>query len=342
MFRFASCLAAAVMLLMGAAQAEVNIVTVPVGDLRNADDTYGGGYGGVDYAYRIGKYEVTAGQYAEFLNAVAGRVDTYGLYNDGMAIPYWGSDITKNGDGTISDPYTYSVPPAAVNRPVNFVSWGDSARFANWMHNGQPEGAQDSSTTEDGSYSLGGATDTAALWAVTRNPNATWVIPTEDEWYKAAYYDPQKPGGVGYWYYPTRSDTQPGRDLADVSGNNANYGGDPRPIDPPYSQTIVGQFLNSESPYGTFDQGGNEWEWTEALSGSTQRGRRGGSYNWEYKTLRASARMGADPAGNSQSIGFRVASIPEPSTAVLLGMGAVALLAYGWRRRRRLFCKGAA
>ena len=36
--------------------------------------------GSVAYAYNIGKYEVTAGQYTAFLNAVGG-VDTYALYN---------------------------------------------------------------------------------------------------------------------------------------------------------------------------------------------------------------------------------------------------------------------
>jgi formylglycine-generating enzyme required for sulfatase activity len=37
-----------------------------------------------------------------------------------------------------------------ADRPVNYVSWGDAARFANWLHNGQPSGAQDLTTTEEG------------------------------------------------------------------------------------------------------------------------------------------------------------------------------------------------
>jgi len=330
-----SCFVVLVVLLSpGIAQAEVIMELVPVGDPGNVADTHGAGYGGVDYLYAMGKYEVTGAQYTEFLNSVAG-VDTYGLYDSDMAIDFWGSEITRTGGGTLADPYTYSVTSGSANRPLNFVSWGSAARLANWMHNGQRAGKQDESTTEDGSYLLGGATDVPSLMAVVRKPDATWVIPTEDEWYKAAFYK----GGstnAGYWDYPTSSDVFPGRDLTDESGNNANYGGNPRPIDPPYSQTIVGQFRNSPSPYGTFDQGGNEWEWVEAvMSGGNRRGRRGGSYNWEGATLRAWVRMEANPASTSQSIGMRLALVPEPGAAALLGVGAVGLLVCACCRRRR-------
>jgi len=163
-----------------AGSATINIETVPVDNPGNAGELSGAGAGGaglnricgaVGYEYRIGKYEVTAGQYTEFLNAVA-KTDTYGLYNPVMSDTSYGSGITQtdaNGDGL----WEYSVASDFANRPVNFVNWGDSARFANWLHNGQPTGAQDLATTEDGSYTLNGATSDAALMAVTRKANAT-------------------------------------------------------------------------------------------------------------------------------------------------------------------------
>ncbi|MHC4066385.1 MAG: SUMF1/EgtB/PvdO family nonheme iron enzyme, partial [Planctomycetota bacterium] len=126
------------------------IDTVTVGNPGNADDTHGDGYGGVAYIYNIGKYEVTAGQYCEFLNAVA-DTDTYGLYNTDMWSDTYGCKIQRSGS---SPNYTYSVAPDWADRPVNYVSWGDAARFANWLHNGQPTGPQDLTTTEDGSYFL--------------------------------------------------------------------------------------------------------------------------------------------------------------------------------------------
>jgi hypothetical protein len=148
------------------------ILTVPVGNPGNANDTHGAGYGGVAYAYNMGKYEVTAGQYAEFLNAVAG-VDTYGLYNTAMWTHGYGCQIERfDGTGTAGDPYQYRVAGDWADRPVNYVSWGDAARFANWLQNGQPTGAQDLTTTEDGSYYLNGATSNAELLAVVREPDA--------------------------------------------------------------------------------------------------------------------------------------------------------------------------
>ena len=157
MKRFAFCLVALFVLALsaGAAQAYVNIETVPVGNPGNANDAHGDGYGGVDYVYNIGTYEVTAGQYTEFLNAVA-QTDTYSLYSWEMANLNWswGCTIRRTGQ---SGSYSYSVGSDWANRPVNYVSWGDAARFANWMHNGQPSGAQVLTSTEDGSYFLDGA-----------------------------------------------------------------------------------------------------------------------------------------------------------------------------------------
>ena len=91
------------------------------------------------------------------------------------------------------------------------MSWGDAARFANWLHNGQPTGLQIASTTEDGAYSLNGATSTAALNAVSRKAGANWFIPTENEWYKAAFHQPAAQGGDAdnYWDYPVRTNSAP-------------------------------------------------------------------------------------------------------------------------------------
>lgn len=119
------------------AQAAITIDTAYVGDAGNTVDTTG--FGSVDYDYRIGKYEVTAGQYTAFLNAVA-TADTYGLYNANMASTDDGSGINRSGP---SGSYSYTVDAAFVNRPVNYVSFWDACRFANWLGNGQKSGAQD-------------------------------------------------------------------------------------------------------------------------------------------------------------------------------------------------------
>lgn len=315
-----------------------SLETVPVGNPGNTADTrYNGGlrpegYGRVDYEYRIGRFEVTAGQYTEFLNTVA-KTDTYGLYYGGMFSDSYGCRIARTGN---QGSYMYSVAAEWANRPVNFVNWGDAARFANWLHNGQRSGAQDLATTEDGSYFLDGATSQATLLAVTRKPGATWVIPSENEWYKAAYY---KGGSLsaGYWDYPTSSNEAPAQDLGDVSGNNANHYTFPYtyPIDAGKYTTMVGEFQNSESPFGTFDQGGNVWEWNEAVYDGWARGFRGGSFfdldAIETDNLHAAALSGSDPENWCEgNTGFRMVLIPEPGT---LGLFAVAL---GLVRRRRV------
>ncbi len=325
-----------VSMIAAAAQA-VTIETVPVGNLGNAaDDT---GYGSVSYAYNIGKYEVTAGQYTEFLNAVA-KTDAYGLYNPTM------NDIIQSGT---SGSYSYSVAAYWANRPVNLVSWGDTTRFANWLHNGQPTGAQDSTTTEDGAYNLSGTHSyynpdgsignqsllNVALMAVNREADWKWAITSEDEWYKAAYYDPEKPGGAGYWDYPMKSDAPdvPSNDL-DGGGNNATFlvGGGDYTIGSPYYRTEVGAHENSESPYDTFDQGGNLWEWNERADTDLSRGLRGGSWYLGSVWLAAPSPDHYNPVFGHSHIGFRVVQIPEPTTITLLLCGLASLL---WCRRRK-------
>ncbi len=313
-----------------AAQADpIAIELVPVGNAGNTADTHGNGYGAVGYDYLIGKYEVTAGQYTAFLNAVAG-VDSYGLYNTDMWSSTYGCKIQQiESSGT----YTYSVAGDYANRPVNYVSWGDAARFSNWLQNGQNSGAQDASTTEDGAYSLNGATTQAALMAVTRNSGATWFIPTEDEWYKAAYH--KNDGTTGnYWDYPTGTDSTPSNDLSTPDpGNNADFNQSGYTIGSPYYRTEVGEFENSDSPYGTFDQGGNLWEWNETAI-SSSRGVRGGHWSHYSRSLLASNRYLYSPTYEDHyGFGFRVASVPEPGGIALLLSGAIAGLIW-WKRRR--------
>ena len=308
------------------AQPLLTIDTVTVGDAGNAADTTT--YGAVAYDFNIGKYEVTIGQYTSFLNAVA-ATDTYSLYNASMATDLNVAGISRSG---ASGSYTYAVVNNggdSSNRPITYVSWFDAARFANWMNNGATNGA----STETGAYTLNGATSGVNF---TKNAGATWWIPSEDEWYKAAYY---KGGGTnaGYWLYPTQSDSAPGNNIGGAANQANYYAGDYAVTQSStYSDTLnyltdAGAFSNSDSAYDTFDQGGNVWEWNDAVIGSS-RGRRGGSWSGNGFNLRSSRRSDFDPAVEANYVGFRVASVPEPSTAVLVLMGVGAL--YLWKRRR--------
>jgi formylglycine-generating enzyme required for sulfatase activity len=327
---------------------QTSLQFVTVGNPGNAPDyRFGPSFGAVDQPYQIGKYEVTAGQYTAFLNAVAAN-DTYGLYRTEMADPIvvWGCNIQVSGS---PGSYTYSVASDWANRPVNCVSFWSAARFANWLHNGQPTGPQNASTTEDGAYTLNGYIGSEG-GTIAKNAGARYWIPSEDEWHKAAYYDPNKlgPGVPGYWLYPTMSDTPPINTLIDPDpGNHANFydeygtGTGNYSIGSPYYKTPVGAFAHSGSAYGTFDQGGNLWEWTDTVgitfSGWSSRVVRGGCFAQFSENLAASSfhLRGLNAGGGGTYFGFRVASVPEPSGIALLAAGAIVLLAYLWRRRRR-------
>lgn len=318
--------------LPATAAATVTIDYVTVADAGNAADSTG--YGAVAYAYRISRNETSIGQYAAFLNAVA-STDTYGLYNVGM------SSSLVNGISQSGTPgnYSYSVAQGSANRPIAYVTWLDGARFCNWLHNGQPTGLQSTSTTEDGAYTLNGAT-----WGVVgRNTGATVWIPSESEWYKAAYYDPNKGGAgvAGYWSYPTHSDFLAGNSIG--TPHSANYfDGDyvqsgNAGLPASHATTDGGAYgANSASPYGTNDQGGNLWEFWDSDQPGGQPGLRGGSFAPDDTYLSSSFRAPGAAGGEANNIGFRVATVaavPEPATSLLGVLAGIMLL----RRRRKEF-----
>ncbi len=306
----------------GAAQAGINISMVPVSNAGNAADPTTG-FGAVAYSYTIGKTDVTAGQYTAFLNSVA-ATDPYGLYNSNLSTATNGTfacGITQSGS---PGSYTYT-DTRNPNYPVNYVTWGDAARFANWLMNGQPVGAEGNGTTETGSYTLNGATTDAPLIAVTRNANANYVIPTENEWYKAAYYNP---ASGSYYLYPTSSNTQPSNLLSATGTNNANYynGGY---TDITNYLTPVGAFADSVSPYGTYDQGGDVFQWNESVYTDSGRGLRGGTFNLVSGSLQSGNDFNdapTDPGIFFDGFGFRVAQVPEPTSMGVLSLGLAGML----------------
>ena len=336
------------------AQPLVNIETVMVGDPGNAADTTG--YGAVADVFAMGKYEVTIEQYTAFLNAVA-ATDPYSLYNPRMATDLNIAGITQNGS---SGGFSYSVIGSG-NRPITYVSWFDAARFANWMHNGATSGA----STETGAYTLDGAMS----GIITVNPGAKWRLPSEDQWYKAAYY---KGGGTnaGYWLYPTESNTAPGNMIGGAT-NQLNYLdnsargqmfivpdlrfiGLPLPTAGIFSVTQSGSysatqnyltdagvFSNSGSAYDTFDQGGNVFEWNDAVINARSllfpdagfhRGFRGSSWIFYFlEALQSSHRNSVNPSDEYSYAGFRVAlraatmTVEHPPGSVLCNDAAASV-----------------
>jgi sulfatase modifying factor 1 len=311
---------------------------VSVGNLGNAVDATG--YGALNYAYSIGQYEVLNSDYAALLNAVA-RTDTYGLYSSFMASDARGGIVQSGSPGS----YLYSVKPGYADMPVVFVTFYDALRYANWLQNGQPAGLQGPGTTETGTYTFSGPSTVSGR--VFTGTGQQYALASENEWYKAAYYDPTLNAGAGgYWKYPMRSNAQPdSRQPPTATANSANFyfddgfpngynGGFAVTQSPTYDAgqnylSGAGAYSGSASYYGTFDQGGNVWEWTEAISG-INRIERGGAWDASASAMSSLNRFSIAPTYDDYNLGFRIVLVPEPNGMALLGLGGFALLA--WRR----------
>jgi len=337
-------LVGSMLLCNGLSAQSIYLPMVSVGYANNTAD--GNGRGSVSYNYSIGTYEVTNSQYATFLNAVA-TTDTFALYSTNMGSNAQGG-ITRSGS---SGSYTYAARTGYADKPVTFVSYWDAARFANWVGTGTTEGR----AVQNGSLLSGAAYDLnfvafPSFTAGNRLAGAAYALPTENEWYKAAYYQPTAQGGPSdsYWLYPTQSDAVPVSAQPGAGTNRGNFyfndsnGGYAVTQSTSFdgSQvyvTDVGAYSDSASFFGTFDQGGNVYEWNDLLVATGRRVRGGSWQTWE-DALRSSYRiLHAGAAAEDPSIGFRVASlapIPEPSTYALL-VGVISLGAVMGRRRLR-------
>ena len=268
---------------------------VTIGDPGNTDDTSGdpSQAGKVDYTYRMGQFEISE----DMINK-ANALGNLGIIHDNLG----------------------------ADKPATAISWLEAAQFVNWLN-------RDSGSTEAYKFDGGG---NFQLWQSSdagynpnnlyRNSLARYFLPSMDEWYKAAYYDPNKTGGPGYYNYPTGSDMVPTALASGTAADTAVY--DQSFATGPADIMLAGGL----SPYGTMGQGGNVWEWEETStdllnnSSSSTRGLRGGFWNSDSSVLAASFRGFGLPTNDNGSIGFRVASIPEPSSLLLGAMASVGLL----------------
>jgi hypothetical protein len=278
---------------------EIDFVTV--GNPGNPPDTTGNPNpaGSVPYVYRIGMYEISRD-----IVETASAAGNLGITLDPM-------DFISGilGDGPRPD------------MPATGVSWNEAVRFVNWLNTSEGFSPAYKFSTDpgDGGYD---ANENILPWQKGdpgfnganrfRNKLARYVLSSADEWYKAAYYDPNASDGAGwYWDYPTGSDVKP---TAVASGSD--------PETAVYSQLIKQGPSNINeagglSRYGVMGLGGNVWEWHETEidlvndNVSSLRVLRGGFWGNDSGYLSASHRSHAGPSFEGIDSGFRVTSIPE-------------------------------
>jgi len=291
--------------------------------------------GAVADVFRIGRYETTNSEYAAFLNAVdPNGANPNAIFHSLMATHELNGGIEFNaGTG-------YSVKSGFEMKPINFVNWFSAARFVNWLAGGQRTGADGRADMEGGfigsAYTLPSNQTSGPI--VPRNAGATFFLPSLDEFYKAAYYSGE---GSTYWTYGTASNDMPTASSAVTDRSLANVANFGAPQGLTTGVVDVDFFTDARSAYGLYGAFGNVVELTDTPQpgnlelvmggGGSWRMANGNAVNWSGAQIRyLSGSTGSD------SIGFRVAAVPEPSTMALMGAGLAGLAGLELRRRRRV------
>jgi hypothetical protein len=230
------------------------------------------------------------------------------------------------------------------NKPATSITWNEAARFVNWLN---------TSTGKHAAYKFDGNIDinqNISLWDAGdwldfnpenpfRSKRATYVLPSTDEWYKAAYFIPST---NSYSNYTNGLNTPPDAVIEGTEANTAVYD-----KSVPADVTLAG----GANQNGIVGLGGNVFEWEESAEDrsnnipSENRGIRGGSWQLGVTQLLYSTRYGVTPDNlyyhNQHMLGFRVAmvtpsggQVPEPSTMAIFGLGALGM-AYRARRKSK-------
>lgn len=278
----------------GSGEFEFEIPFVTIGSPGNAPDTTGAPNpaGAVAYTYRIGKYEVPeeAIRKANALSELAG------------------------------DPLNISLDERGPQKPATSVSWFEAARFVNWL-NEQKGFAAAYKFDDQNEFQLWEPTDAGYNPRnLFRNSLARYVLPSVDEWYKAAFYDPAI---NDYWDYPTGSDDPPTPVASGTALGTAVY-----QQQGPADVMLAG----GASPFGSVGQAGNVNEWEETaldlLSDQIGEQRSVRGRDWTMGTpdliaisLSSASRNRASPGAEPMNVGFRIVSVPDPATNLLLSVG---------------------
>jgi len=287
--------------VFGSGENAFEIEFVTIGDPGNAPDDPPNPAGAVDYVYRVGKYEVPedAVLKANAASAVAG------------------------------EPLGITLDERGPDKPATSITWFEAARFVNWLNTST--GRAPAYKFDDGP----GGSGKFQLWEPSdpgynannlfRNRRAFYFLPSIDEWHKAAYYDPTSDR---YFDYPTGSDSVPdGIDFIGDTNFEAVFF-DGAANDGPNDIDDVGLL----SPFGTAGQGGNVAEWEETTFGRennnphASRAYRGGGWGNISSHMLALNRNAITPNFQSDFFGFRIVSVPEPSSLLLAIFNVILLL----------------
>jgi sulfatase modifying factor 1 len=306
------------LITFGSGGSSFSMEFVTIGDAGNAADTGSAPTGSVSYEYDIGKYEVSRSM-----------IDSYNTL----------FGTSNNLQISMNDAYGTDGNKAALG-----LSWVEAARFVNWLNTSEGYSA---AYKFDAGSEIG---DLNLLWTSSdagydptnpfRNTNAAFTLPTADEWYKAAYFDPVS----DTWrQYATLNGNEPTATTGSTADNEVVYKQTAEfgPVD----VTLAG----GVNAFGVVGMNGNVSEWEETNFSLTNndpnanRGFRGGYWNSSPWFLRSDFRGDRHPKlENNPGNGLRVtfsqgfAPVPEPSSlAIFAGIAIVSVASRKRKRARR-------